>query len=117
VSASTSKRKRGKGDSSITNEAAKLAHEEIDAEEQRASKRQPGGVDFVCPMFELTPEMASRAKEHANKLTTDKKKKDAQYIVERDEKLKALGQGDCDKYYVDKLAELRQLLMKLNKWL
>jgi len=109
VSASTPKRKRGKGDSSITNEAAKLALEEMDAEEQRARKRQPRGVDFVCPMFELTPEMASRAEEHVDKLTADKKKKAAQYIAERDEKLKALGQGDCDKYYVDKLAEVKAI--------
>jgi len=81
----------------------------MDAEEQRASKKQPCGVDFVCPMFEPTPEMASRAKEHADKLTTDKKKKFAQYIAERDEKLKALGQGDCDKYYVNKLAEVKAI--------
>jgi len=109
VSSSTRKRKRGKGDSSITTEAAKLALEEMDAEEQRASKRQPGGVDFVCPMFELTPEMASRAKEHVDKLTADKKKKAAQSIAERDEKLNALGQGDYDKYYVDKLAEVKAI--------
>ena len=41
-------------------------------------------------MFEMTPEIANRVKQHADKLTTDKKKKAAQYIVERDEKLKAI---------------------------
>jgi len=81
----------------------------MDAEEQRASKKKPGGVDFVCPMFEMTPEIAKRAKEHADKMTTDKKKKAAQYIVERDEKLKAVGLGDCDKFYVDKLAEVKAI--------
>jgi len=71
-SASTPKRKR---DSSITAEAAKLALEEMDAEEQRASKKKPSGVDFVCPMFEMTPEMAQRAKEHADKLNADKRRR------------------------------------------
>jgi len=98
VSASTPKRKRGKGDSSITPEAAKLALEEMDAEEQRASKKKPGGVDFVCPMFEMTPEMANKAKEHADKLIADKKKKNAQYIAQRNEKLKVVGLGDCGKF-------------------
>ena len=76
-SASTSKRKRGKGDSSITVEAAKLAVEEMDADEQRPSKKQTGGVYIVSPMLIVTPKMAKRAKEHADKLTADKKKKAA----------------------------------------
>jgi len=29
--------------------------------------------------------------------------------VERDEKLKAIGQEDCDKYYVDKIAEVKAI--------
>jgi len=60
-------------------------------------------------MFIVTPEMAKRAKEHADKLTADKKKKDAQYIAERDAKLKAVGLGDCDKFYVDKLVEVKAI--------
>jgi len=108
-SASTPKRKRGKGDSSITADVAKLALEEMDAEEQRASKKHTGGVDIVSPMFIVTPEMAKRAKEHADKLTAEKKKKVAQYIAERDETLKALGQGDCAKYYVEKLTEVKAI--------
>ena len=81
----------------------------MDAEKQRPSKRQPGGVDLVCPMFTVTPAMASRAKEHANKLTADKKKKDAQYIVDRDEKLKAIGQENCVEYYVEKIVEVKEI--------
>ena len=87
----------------------------MDAEEQRPSKRQPGGVDLVCPMFSVTPAMASRAKEHADKLTADKKKKVAQYIVERDEKLKAIGQEDCDKFYMDKLAEVKAIVGEVEQ--
>jgi len=114
-SASTPKRKRGKGDFSITVEATKLALEEMDAEEQRDSKKHTGGVDIVSPMFEVTLEIAKRAKEHADKLTTDKKKKVAQYIAERNEKLKAVGLGDCDKFYVDKLAEVKAIAVEVEQ--
>jgi len=72
-------------------------------------------VDFVCPMFEMTPEIANRAKEHADKLTADKKKKAAQYIAERDEKLKAIGLGDCDKFYVEKLAKVKAIVVEVEQ--
>jgi len=42
-------------------------------------------------MFVMTPEMARRAKKYADKLIANKKKKADQYIVERDERLKAIG--------------------------
>jgi len=87
----------------------------MDAEEQRPSKRQPGGVDLVCPMSSVTPTMTNRAKEHADKLTAEKKKKAAQYIAERDEKLKAIGQEDCAKFYVDKLAEVKTIVGEVEK--
>jgi len=110
VSVLAPKRKRGKGETSI-HEAAKLALEEMDAEEQelRPKKMQPTGTQIECPMFVMTPEMASRAKEHADKLTTNKKKKADQYIVERDEQLKAIGQENCAAYYEQKLAEVKRI--------
>jgi len=49
----------------------------MDAGEQRPRNRQPGVEYFVCPMFSVTPAMASKAKEYADKLTADKKKKAA----------------------------------------
>jgi len=113
--ASTPKRKRGKGDSSITAEAAKLSLEEMDAEEQRASKKHTGGVDIVSPMFIVTPEIAKRAKECADKLTADKEKKATQYIAERDEKLKVVRLGDCDKFYVDKLVEVKAIAVEVEQ--
>jgi len=83
----------GKGDTSITNEEVKLALEEMDEEEQglRPKKIQPTGTEIVSPMFIVTPAMANMAKERVDKLIADKKKKAAQYILERDEKLKAIG--------------------------
>jgi len=109
ASAPTPKRKRGKGDTSITNEEVKLALEEMDAEEKRPRKRQPAAKEIVSPMFIVTPVMASRAKEHIDKLIAEKKKKSAQYLLERDERLEAIGQENCDEYYVEKIAEVKEI--------
>ena len=69
ASAPTPKRKRGKGDTSITNEEVQLALEEMDAEEQRPRKRQSAVEEIVSPiMFIVTPAMAKRAKEHSDNL-------------------------------------------------
>jgi len=109
ASAPTPKRKWGKGDSSITNEEVQLALEEMDAEEQRPSKRQPAAKEIVSPIFIVTPAMANRAKEHADNLIAEKKKKKSQYLLERDEKLKAIGQENCAEYYVEKIVEVKKI--------
>jgi len=104
------KRKRGKGDTSITNEEVQLALEELDEEEQgvRSRKRQPA-AEIVSPMFVVTPIMVSKAKERVDKLIAEKKKQAAQYLLERDEKLKAIGKENCDEYYVEKIAEVKEI--------
>ena len=71
ASAPTPKRKRGKGDTSITNEVVQLALEEMDAEGQRP-KRQSAAEEYVSPMFIMTPAMAKRAKDHADNLVAEK---------------------------------------------
>jgi len=109
ASAPAPKRKRGKGDTSITNEKVELALEEMDAEEQRPRIRQPAAKEIVCPMFIVTPAMANRAKEHADNLIVEKKKKSAQYLSKRDEKLKAIGQENCAEYYEQKIAEVKRI--------
>ena len=72
------KRKRGKGESSVVKEAAKIAYEEdwdVEAEEPRAKKLQLTGDEIVSAMFIMTPEMSKRVDEHAKKLLKEKKKK------------------------------------------
>jgi len=114
VAASNPKRKRGKRDSSITQEAVKLALEKIEAGEERPSKRQ-SGVDIVSPMFFLTPEMAKRSKEYSYEPMAEKKRKAAQYKLERDEQLKAMGQENCDQFFVEKLAEVQEIASKVDE--
>jgi len=106
------KRKRGKGESSVTKEAAKLALEEdwdAEVEEPKSKKLQITGTEVVSPMFVMTPDMARRADDHAKKLAEEKKKKKEQYLAEREEKLKSLGLDNCDEFFVQKLAEVREI--------
>jgi len=109
------KRKRGKGESSVTKEAAKLALEEMEAEEQRPMKVQSTAAPIISPMFVMTPEMAKRVDEHAKKLLEEKKKKKEQYLAEREEKLKSLGLDSCDQFFVQKLAEVREIAGTVEK--
>ena len=106
------KRKRGKGESSIIKEAAKLALEEdwdAEAEEPRAKKTQLTGNEVVFPMFIMTPEMTKRADEHAKKLLEEQKKKKEEYLAARDARLKSLGLDSSDEFYVQKLAEVKEI--------
>ena len=88
----------------------KLALKEMDEEEQevRPGKRQQT-AETVSPMVVVTPAMASMANERADKLIAEKKKLTAQYLLERDEKLKAIGKENCDVYYVEKIAEVKEI--------
>ena len=95
------KRKRGKGESSMI--------EDVEAEEGRPKKMQSTDTQNECPMFVMTPEIAKRAKEYADKLTADKKKKKEDNLDARDARLKPLGLENCDEYFVQKLAEVKQI--------
>jgi len=113
-SAPTPKRKRGKGDSSVTNEEVELALEEMDAEKQRP-KRQSAAKEYESPMFIVTPVMAKRAKDHADNLIAEKKRKKSQYVSERNEKLKAIGQEKCVEYYEQKIAEVKRIVGEVEQ--
>jgi len=102
------KRKRGKGDSTITMEATKLALEEIEAEEaagiERPPKRQTGGV-IESPMFTMTPELEKRCQEYSENLKNEKKRLAAQYILDRDAQLKAIGLEHYDQPIIEQIIE------------
>ena len=99
-------------------EAARLALEEIEAgeeaKEERPIKRQ-AGKEIVSPMFIVTPEMAKRCQEYIDNLMAEKKRKVAQYKLERDEQLKAMGLENCDQFYVEKLAEVQEIANKVEE--
>jgi len=79
IPASAPKRKRGKGESSTT--------EDVETEEERAKKKQGFEEKYESPMFVMTPEMVKHADEKAKKMIADKKQQKLDYMAARDAKL------------------------------
>jgi len=67
------------------------------------------------PMFIVTPELAKRSQEYSDNLKAEKKRLPAQYLLERDEKLKAMGLENCDQFYVEKIVEVEVLASKVEE--
>jgi len=101
IPASAPKRKRGKGESSMI--------EDVKAEKARTKKKQSTDTQYESPMFVMTPEMTKHANEKIKKTLADKKKKKEDYLAARDARLKSLGLENCDEYYVQKIAEVKQI--------
>jgi len=101
MSAPAPKRKRGKGESSTT--------EVVETEEERAKKKKAFEEKYESPMFVMTHAMAKMAQEYADKMIADKKQQKADYFAARDAKLKELGLDKCDEYFVQKIAEVKQI--------
>jgi len=101
IPASAPKRKRGKGESSTT--------EDVEVEETRTKKKQPFEEKYESPMFVMTPEMVKHADEKAKKMIADKKQQKIDYLAARDARLKSLGLDNCDEYFMQKIAEVRQI--------
>jgi hypothetical protein len=99
-------RKRGKAEHIITKEQLDEAFEAIDKEEHEPKKKK-APLQIMSSMVEVTPAMKRMAKECADDFKANKLDLKAQYELERDEKLKSLGLEDCDRYYKEKLAEVR----------
>ena len=111
-SAPIPKRKRGKGESSIVKDAVSEADAikwDEGVEERSAKKKQSSDTQYESPMFVVTPAMARMAKEHTDKLLADKKQKEAEYLASRDAKIQSLGLENYDEYFVQKIAEVRQI--------
>jgi len=81
----------------------------VEAEEERPSKSQ---LERVSSMFVMTPEMAKKCKEHGDKIMAERKSKAALYKLQRDEKLKAIGQENCDQFFIEKIAEVKDISNK-----
>jgi hypothetical protein len=109
--ASIPRKRRGKGERVITQEHLDEALKAIEKEEHEPKKKK-APLRIVSPMVEVTLAMKRMAKERADDIKSNKKELKAQYIQQRDEKLKSLGLGECDKFYKEKLAEVREIAGK-----
>jgi len=81
----------------------------VETEEEKAKKKKAFEEKYESPMFIMTPAMAKTAQEYADKMIADKKQQKADYFAARDAKLKELGLDKCDEYFVQKIAEVRQI--------
>jgi len=112
------KRKRGKGDSTITLEAAKIAWEELEADEVAGIERPPkrkAGEEIVCSMFTMTSEMVKRCKDYAENLMNEKKRLKAQCRIDRDKALEAMGIEHDNQHLIEKVIEVQTLARKLEE--
>jgi len=112
INSSASKRKRGKGESSITVDAVSEAAAQVwdaEAKEERAKKKKTFEEKYESPMFVMTPAMTRMSQQYADKMIADKKQQKADYLAARDAKLKSLGLENCDEYFVQKIAEVKQI--------
>ena len=92
----------------FTQEADAMKWDE-EVEERSAKKKQSSDTQYESPMFVMTPAMARMTKEYTDKLLAEKKQKEAEYLADRDAKLQSLGLENCDEYFVQKIAEVRQI--------
>jgi len=61
-------------------------------------------------MFVMTLEMIKHADEKAKKMIADKRQQKIDYLAARNAKLKSLGLENCDEYFVQKIAEVKQIV-------
>jgi len=66
-------------------------------------------------MFVMTPAMARMTKEYADTMIAVKKQKETDYLATRDAKLQSLGLENCDEYFVQKIAEVRQIVESVKQ--
>ena len=66
-------------------------------------------------MFVMTPEMTKHADKQIRKMLEEKKKEKEDRKAARDARLKSLGLENCDEYFVQKLAEVKQIAGTVEK--
>ena len=81
---------------------------DVKVEEGSAKKKQSSDTQYADKMARMT-------KEYADKMLAEKKQKEADYLASRDAKLQSLGLENCDEYFVQKIAEVRQFAELVEK--
>jgi len=104
-SAPIPKRKREKGEVPPVNSQEKLA----EAREERAKKMRAFKKKFETPGFFMTPEDARKAQKQIEEMLAERRKEEAAIKAARDEKLQSLGIDSSDEYFMEKLAEVKQI--------
>jgi len=104
-SAPIPKRKRGKGESSSVNTQERLA----EAREERTKKMKAFKEKYETSGFVMTPEKAREAQKQIEEMMAARKKEKAALKAARDAKLQSIGIDGSDEYFLEKLAEVKQI--------
>ena len=104
VSASDFKRKRSREAPQVTSQEQLEVARKRRAKEMRDFKKKYETSDFV-----MTPEDAREAQKQIEKMLAERKMEQAAIEAARDEKLQSIGVDASDDYFLEKLAEVRQL--------
>jgi len=99
------KRKRGKRESSSVHTQDRLA----EVREERAKKMKAFKEKYENQGFVMTPEMAREAQKQIDEMMAVRKKEKAALKAARDAKLQSIGIDGCDEFYLEKLAEVKQI--------
>jgi len=73
-------------------------------------------MKYETPGFELTPEQAKLAQEQADRMLAARNKEKAALKAARDARLQTIGINGSDKFYMDKLAEVKQLTKSVEEF-
>jgi len=104
-SAPIPKRKSEKGEAPPVNTQEKLA----EAREERAKKMRAFKKKYETLGFVMTPEDAKAAQKQIEEIMAERKKEEATLKAARDEKLQSIGIDASDEYFMEKLAEVKQI--------
>jgi len=110
VSASDFKRKRSREASQVTSQVKLEVARKRKAQEMRDFKKKYETSDFV-----MTPEDAREAQKQIEKLLAERKIEQEAIKAARDEKLQSIGIDPFDDYFMEKLAEVKQLADSTQK--
>jgi len=110
TSASDFKRKRSREAPIVTSQEQLEAARKRRAKEMRDFKKKYETSDFV-----MTPEDAREAQKQIERMLAERKKEQAAIEAARNEKLQSIGIDASDDYFLEKLAEVRQLAGSVEK--
>jgi len=105
TSAPIPKRKRGKGEAPPVNSLERLA----EAREEWAKRMKAFKEKYETPGFVMTPEEAKEAQKQIEEMLAERRKEKAAIKAARDEKLQSIGIDASDEYFLEKLAEVKQI--------
>jgi len=109
-SAPTPKRKRRR-EASTVNTQEKLE----ESRKRRAKEMSDYRKKYETPDFVMTHEVAREAQKQIERILAERRKEKAAIKAARDEKLQSIGIDASDDYFMEKLAEVRQIAGSVEK--